>query len=47
MIFRDIANVMNNNILKIALYKYEQNICYITLRKCKYFYCFSYINQNE
>lgn len=29
MIFRDIANVMNNDVLKIAMNKYEQNICYV------------------
>lgn len=44
MIFRDIANVMNNNVSKIAMNKYEQSICYIMFRKYKYSYCFSYIS---
>ena len=44
MIFRNIANVLNNNVLKIAMNKYEQNICYIMLRKYKYSYCLSYIS---
>lgn len=31
MIFRDIANVLNNNVLKIAMNKYEQNMLhYVT-----------------